>query len=365
MSKLSKAIKKNKSKLISNIPLNLGPLGVAQIAGGSVADDRRNSTGPGQAVQDSSGYAGIDRYQQYAGQDWGVWGDDYNRTNQLAYNAFQEILGRAPTQQEFSEAMPYFHNQGDQGQWTGRQYLNNIAKFERESPEAKAKNAPQFHGQVGGAIQKLMQRGATPAELDHFGKLLATGQIDEYELNGFLQQMPEYRNAQDTQFRGQVNTELQNYDRDFFNKGKEDILSQYAKSGLQNSSALDFALTNMMGEIAKERNKFLTGLSVDQYRGNKDAAREDYRGTMDRYMDDRAYSRDRRDYMYDDLLKRSREIQDYDFQSRDYARQMGRGGGRMDPFTGAVGGAAAGAAGGPWGAVTGAGLGGLYGYLNR
>lgn len=258
--------------------------------------------------------------------------DFFRRQNQVAtkpdednfnaYRSFKSIVGRNPTASEFAEILPIF--QGSNGQQLGNAYLAQFAESEKQRPENLRKRSGEYSGQVGNIYQDLLNRGASQAEIEHFGSLLASGQVDEYTLRQFVQQLPEYQSAQDKSFREGLNTELQGYDTDAFNKGKEDILSSYARSGKSNSSALDFALTNLMGDIAKERGRYLSGLSAQQYGGNKAAARQDYGAALDDYISSRDYGRDLRQNRMSDYITRGRELSDYDRQMEDYMRMANK-----------------------------------------
>lgn len=279
-------------------------------------------------------------------------GSQIDQLNKSAYDTFSQMLGRAPTSSEFAQIMPYFRGPG--GADTGRSAVAQFAERYKNSPEALGKRAPEQYGKVGDVFQDLLKRGASQDELDYFGRALATGEITPYEVRQFVQQMPEYRTEQDKQFRSGLASELEGYDTSFFNKAKEDVISRFSQNtgGAGRSSALDFALTNLMGDIAKERGKYLSGISAQQYGGNKEAAREDYRGTMDRYMGDLSYNRQRGDQYMDALRDRSWNARDYEIQRDDYARMLGQGGGRRG-----------GGMGGAFGPLLGAGIGALGGGL--
>lgn len=239
--------------------------------------------------------------------------NDYN-----VLKASREILGRDVTAQDIDAIRPWFEG----GDTEGRSYLTELKKQEASSPEALRKRAGAYSGQVGNIFQDLLKRGASQQEIDHFGSLLASGDVDEYTLRSFVQQLPEYRTAEDKRFREGLSGELEGYDREAFGKAKEDVISRYARAGIQNSSALDFALTSLMGDIAKERNRYLTGLSTEQYGGNKALARADYEGNLNQYLSNRDYEKNRSYNTMQDYLGRGRERADYDRQMQDYNRML-------------------------------------------
>ena len=212
----------------------------------------------------------------------------------------------------------------------------------------------------------LLKRGATKDEADYFGRMLASGEVTPYEINQFVQQLPEYRTNQDKEFRTGLQDELAGYDEKAFAKEKENILSRYTQAGLQNSSALDFAMTDALGKLADNRGSYLAQLSASQYGGNKDAARQDYQTSLSRLFGNQDYGRDRSNSQLDYLTQRADQGVDYQRQRDDYlsflnSQPKQRSGGLLQ---GALGGAAALAPLGGWGAAGGALLGG-YGYLNQ
>lgn len=279
------------------------------------------------------------------------------------YDSSQELLGRDITSQEVAQFMPRFNDPFQTE--TGRSYLAELASQEKNSSANLGKKAPEYSDKVNKQFQDLLSRGATAEEADYFGRLLASGQVTDYEINQFVQALPEYQNIQDKNFRGGLEGELAGYDEKAFGRERENILSQYTKAGLQNSSALDFAITDALGKVQEQRGQFLAGLSSQQYGGNKAAARSDYENMRNTYQGNQDYSRNRSDQYLDYLTQRSDQASDYQRQKDDYLNFLSsqpkqRGGNWLQ---GALGGAAAGSAFGPWGAGVGAGLGALS-YLN-
>lgn len=262
-----------------------------------------------------------------------AWGGDAERTDQLAYNLFRQTMGREPNQDEYNRILPYFHGQGAQGRWTGQAYLNQLRQNELNDPTNQNSqynpNNPQntlgqYTGQVENLFQELLNRGANQSELDHFRQLLATGQADAFTLGNFIKQLPEYRQREDTQFRGDLAKELEGYDTSAFNRQKENIISDYARRGVNigTSPALDYALTDLMGKISENRQKFLTGLSAEQYGGRTAAARGDYENYLNNIIENQNYGKRRQDTLGDVITNRMYEGQDYNRQMQDYLDQM-------------------------------------------
>lgn len=288
--------------------------------------------------------------------------------NYQIYKAGQDLLGRDLTQNDLASLTPYFSDIN-----AGRAAVSQMAEQEKNSPANLAKKAPQYTDQINGVYQGLLNRGATKDEIDHFGGMIASGQLDPYALKQFVEATPEYQTQADTKFRGGLADELQGYDTKFFDKAKDSVISQFAKNGTMGSSGLDFALTDLMGKIADNRGQYLAGLSAQQYGGNKDAARQDYLGTQGQMLDNMSNQRNRSQGLQDFYLQRSTGQQDYQQQMTDMQNMMnGMPQQRKSGIGGAVGslaGAGLGAfLGGPAGANLGASLGrsggGLYDYLN-
>lgn len=237
-----------------------------------------------------------------------------------AIKAGREILGRDITATDLDSFRPYFEGGTD----TGRAYLTQLKQYEGTTPEALKKKAGNYSGDVNSAFQEVLGRDATAQELEHYGSGLASGGLDAYQLRDYIKQTDEYRTGQDKAFREGLNTELGGYDEDAFKKGSEDIISRYTRAGIQHSPALDLALTNLMGDIAKERGRYLAGLSAEQYGGNKELARADYEGNLKKYLDDQNYERQLRQRNMDDYLGRSRDVSDYNRQRDDYFAMLDR-----------------------------------------
>ncbi len=290
----------------------------------------------------------------------------------------QQMVGRELSANEVAQFLPYF--QGPNGSSTGPAALAQFAEADKLNPATLAKKSGQYSDQIGGFYQDLLKRGATKEEADYFGRLMASGQVSPYEIQQFIKATPEYQGNQDKEFRSSLSDELAGYDEKAFARERDNIMSQYTRAGLQNSSALDYAITDALSKIQENRGSFLGQLSASQYGGNKEAAREDYRGYLNRYLDDRNYTRGRRDSSLDYFMNRANEGVDYERQRNDYLtflanqpQRKGNMGSALGPLIGAgIGAIGAGMMTGGMGAGEGAMLGarlggaggGAYDYLN-
>lgn len=310
---------------------------------------------------------------------YGGAGGSQQAMDAYAAQEFQKLFGRNPTQSEL--AMLSGSYAGDknvanvaQGNQAVSQYFqgfsNNPASIYANQQKQWSANAPQHYDSIGQIIQSTLGRKATQDELSHYGTLIASGQADPYEIQQFIQSTPEYQNAQDTQFRSGVDTQLQKSDTDFFNTQKGNIAQQYAQMGRATSPALDVALTQLASQLNSNRQSYLAQLSASQYGGNKQAALGNYQNTQNdvsgRINQNTAgiYGNNQA------MMGRMQNITDYNTQKnawQQYANQQKGGGGAMGYLNGALSGAAAGGTvGGPWGALGGAALGaGGYGIARN
>lgn len=263
-----------------------------------------------------------------------------------AYTNFKNQVGRDPNANEFAQIAPVFYNPSDFGSGVsaGRQALATYAEQEKNKPENLVSKAGQYSGDVGQIFQSLLGRGATDQELQHFGSMLATKQLDPYTLSQFVQQLPEYQDirtnklvadqeAKDIASRSQLASELGQYDQNAFSKYKEDVISRYAQMGTQNSPALDFALTNLMGDIQKQRGAYMADVARQDYQNQRALktgqalqattyGRQDYENALNNYLGQRGYSQQRSDAMIDALNQRAWAGQDYYTQQRDYENYL-------------------------------------------
>ncbi len=312
------------------------------------------------------------------------------------YKAAQDTLGRDLTSNEFAQVAPLFGSGSDKEVEAGRAALAQIASNDQQGPSGVSQKYQQgqsgYNDQVNGVFNSLLQRGASQDELDHFGKMIASGDVDPYTLSQFVQQLPEYRTNQsnaaaatqtqaDTAARSQLSDELQGYDQNFFNKAKEDVISRYTQAGIQNSPSLDFALTNLMGDIQKQRSAYLAdvarqdyvserGNTRQDYLNNNDLLRQDYMTNLGQLSNNANYSRQRSDQLSDLMRGRSYDVADYQTQqnnlmnllSQQQQPRRGGFGSALGPLIGAgIGAAGAGMVSGGMGAGAGAQLGAYLG----
>lgn len=245
---------------------------------------------------------------------------------QAAYESFRQLFGRDPSETEFAQSLPAFDSSANAGQSYLAQYKNTV----ENSPEGQQKkfleqynaDPAKWNQQIGGMFSTSLGREATEAEKKHFGSLLASGQVDEYGLNQFLQALPEYRQKQDTEFRNTQRGEFEKADTQYYtDKLLPAIQAQMAQSGRSlESSGYASAMAQAAKQQSQEREKYLTNLSSQQYLGRTGDARKDYES----YIGQLGENRQRNYGLQDQLQGRSNQYADYNLQRDAYDQFLSR-----------------------------------------
>lgn len=304
--------------------------------------------------------------QRYANGQASQYGSALDQANAQAYNSFKSLIGRAPTAQELAQAIPAFQG----GPQTGNAWLASFKQAYDKNPANLQAGAGKYADQINQVFQSQLGRAATPDEITHFGSYFGSGNLDAYGLQQLLTGTPEYQSQQDTKFRSDLGTQLQNSDVNYFNRAKQGLMSQFAQNGqtFGNSTALDSALVDLMGQIQQKRSDYLANLTASQYGGNKQLALSNYGNAMDQYFQNNNYDRTLNQNQMNQLMDRSNNISDYNRQQQDWMNYANSYQNKRNPFGGALNGAAAGAGiganWGPAGAGYGAIGGALYGWLD-
>lgn len=239
------------------------------------------------------------------------------------YKSGQEMLGRDLSPDEIAQALPIFSQAN--GQQLGNAWLANLKKADEQNPNSKTNQnkAAGFGNQVNDYFKNMLGRDATPDEKAHFGSLMATGNLDAYGMSQFLQGTPEYQGKENEKFQQGLTQKLTDADMNFFNRAKQNVLSQFMQQGTSNSTALDSALTDLMGQIADKRSQYMADLSAKQYGGNQDLAVGNYKDQMGQYLNEQGYNRGVSSRNMDYLQGRSNELTDYQRQMDDYMKFYG------------------------------------------
>ena len=238
-------------------------------------------------------------------------------------------------------------------------FINNnydVEKLQRQKGQAEA---PGQFGAVDQAFQSTVGRGATDAERQHFGQLLANGSLDLYSLGDWLQQLPESVQKKDIEFRNSVRSEAQSQDARYLNEqvlpGIESAF--FAQGRDPRSSGFASAIAQAGTQQNRQREGFLLNLTAQQYMGNKQNAYDQYLNSVGRYQQAQDYSRNRAAQLSDAGRNRLYDIQDFNIKKQaydDYFRRAGKRnyGGSSGAIQGAFSGGMTGGlvTGNPWGA---------------
>lgn len=257
-----------------------------------------------------------------------------------AYQAFERFFGRAPTATELAQATGAYAS-GDRNRPNvagGDAFVAQMFEQQNNTPESQyAKqqagykaNAPQHYGTIDQLFQSSLGRAANQEERDHFGSLLASGQLDAYQLGQFINQLPESVRQQDAQFRQQLGSELQAGDSRYFNEQiMPGIQSQFARQGRTvEATGFQNALAREATGQNRQREQFLSNLTAQQYGGSQAAARENYLNTLGQYQGLQDYSRQRQASLQDQLTNRGYDIQNFSMQKQAYDDYLSRYGKR-------------------------------------
>lgn len=331
---------------------------------------------------------------QFNGEDligeipaYGGRGGSQQAAEHYAAKDFLDLFGRLPTKSElgmlasgYISGDPNIANTSAGKALVG-QYYQSIQNspdkvYARQQEELKQK-APQYYDAVSNLIKTGLGRDATAQEKEHFGSLLASGQLDNYQLSQFISQLPEAVKQKDADFRKQLSGELDTQNQDYFqNKILPSIQQQFLKQGRSvDSSGYASALALAAQDQAKQRENFLSKLSADQYQSNSANARADYQDVLNRYYQNQDYTRDRTNTLADRVYARQNELQDYAIQKQAYDNYLRRYGKRGNGIGSGIGtalgagigalgaGLATGGLGAGEGAMLGANVGGSFGKM--
>lgn len=256
-----------------------------------------------------------------------------------AWRDFTKEFGRNPTQSELDMLAgtyagdPNFTNDA-QGKQAVSQYFNSIAN----SPDNLNKNkqaqlnadAPKYYDQINGLFQSKLGRDANDAEKEHFGTLMAGGNVDSYAIGQFLDALPENVQKQDAAFRSNLSNTLQGQDSQYY---KEQILPALQANAAKQGRSLDSSgVTNSLALAAQQQNReregFLSGLTAQQYAGSQGLAQQAYQQAYGNYQDLQNYNTNRNAQLSDAFQGRVNSISDYNIQKQAYDQYLQRYGKR-------------------------------------
>lgn len=306
---------------------------------------------------------------------------NFKQENDVQNQAFK-LFGRYLNSSEFASIRPSFL--GPDGDINGNAALAQLAQSYKFNPSLdpysrlNTTKPEEFNNQINQTFQSILGRAATSNELAHFQDQFKKGALDSFGLESVIKQSPEFTNTQDKQFRDSLNQNLSDYDAYAFNRmGAPNLFSKYAQNGMPagTSPSLEYAMTDLMGQMAKNRSNYLAQLSAQQYGNNKSLANQNYQSTTDQLLQNWSSNLNRSQQLQDYLGNRGFEGSDYQTQRNDYMKYLNsmKPADRNTPYgqliaslVGGVGGTlmGAGPAGGLLGAQIGNTAGSLFDYLN-
>lgn len=291
----------------------------------------------GEAVLPDSFYNDLHNTPTTGGSD--------SAAQQWAYLDFQKQFGRNPTQSELNSLAPSYST-GDtnkldlsRGKQTVAQYFQNFSntpdQINKTNQDKYLKEAPQHFDAVNQVFQSQLGRAASQDELNHFGSAIASGSMDPYQLQGFIQQQPEFTQKQDASFRSGLSDELAGYDKQTLEKNLlPAIQANFSKQGRSvESSGFASAAASAAENQTVDRGKYIAGLSATQYQGSRERAYQDYANQVQQSQNltnsgiNATYQGNR------DLNTRLNSISDFNSQQQAYNQYLaryGKRGGWMD-----------------------------------
>lgn len=253
-------------------------------------------------------------------------------------NSYKQMFGRDPSQQEFSQALPAFDTSAN----AGLSFLAQSQQQQQNSPEgqqaadlAKYNADPnKWNDQINSLFKTSLNRDASDAEKQHFGSLLASGKIDSYGLNQFVQGLPEYGQAQDKAFQDSQRSGLEAADTKYYtDQLLPQIQSQMASQGRSlDSSGYSAMLAQAAKQQADSRNSYLSQLSASQYAGRTGQAQTDYQN----YLNGLTQNQQRNYQTQDALTSRTNQYADYNAQRDAYNQYLAQYGKRQNNGLGSL-----------------------------
>jgi len=308
---------------------------------------------------------------------YGGYGGDVESGKFYAGQKFAELFGRNPTASELTMFAPAYvggdgrianTGQGDQAIAQYFQSMSNTPdQINKGNNEKYLKEAPKHFDSINQLFQSHLGRTASQEELNHFGSLMASGATDQYQLQQFLQQQPEYTSKQNQGFQDKLSGQLAGYDKEYFDKSILPSLQEtYAKQGRSfDSSSFKAAATNSAQQQNVGRQQFLGNLSAQQYGGVQDRAYQDYANQLANQQNLTNSGIQAQYAGAQNTQNRLNTITDFNTQNQLYNQYLAKYGKRGNPvmggLQGATSGATAGSVAGPWGAAIGGIVGGGLG----
>jgi hypothetical protein len=313
---------------------------------------------------------GLKKQEYQPGNPYAGLGGKANDDKSYAYDGFYKSYGRAPTTDEMAQILPAYagtdknvtdFTKGDAFVAQMHQATENTPEklYAKQQAEYK-KNAPQHYDDIQRLFQNSLGREASQEELDHFGSALASGQVDQYDLQEFIKQQPEYQTNQNAKMVSGLSDKLSLFDKQYYQGSILPSLQEaYTKQGRSfDSSSFQQAATNSAQQQNVGRQQYLAQLSAQQYGNTSERAYQDYANQVANNQN-RVNSGINAQYQgIQNSQNRSNEISDYNTQAQLYNQYLSKYGKRNNGMGGLIGGLA----GAGIGAYFGGPAGGQLGY---
>lgn len=300
-----------------------------------------------------------------------------------AFQEFQKLFGRNPTQSELDELAPSYALDANRtnsaaGNAAVAAYYNSYANTptnitaQQNAQALKAYQTGQsgFDATTNSAFQQAVGRNATSDELAHFGSLLATGATDAYGLNQLIGTTQEAQQKQTQNYQTQLSQNLQQTQGDYYkNYINPSILSQTAATGRDpNSSGVQQAEVQAGQQQNYQLQDYLANFGASQYGQSAQNQQGVYQQYLNQQYNLQNSGISQQLGQQANLQSYNQNLANYQLQQNSYQNYLNNYG-KSNPLggalTGALSGAGAGAKiGGPWGALIGAGVGGAGGYAS-
>lgn len=279
----------------------------------------------------------------------------------VAIKQYNAIYGRNPTTQELNYALSL--SGGDiNGYIAGQKYTedNSPDKLAAKQQADLQAKAPEHYDQVKQMFQSQLGRAPTQDELDHFGGLLATGTVDNYGLQNFIQQQPEYQANKNKDFQNQLSDQLSGYDKQYFsNSILPSIQEAYAKQGRSfDSSSFQAATANAAQQQNTQRQQFLGNLTAQQYGDQQANAYNQYAAQLSQQQQLTNSGIQSQYGFAQNAINRQNQMNDFNTQQGAYNQYLAKYGQRQNNGIGsAIGGGVGAVAGAYYGGPAGASAG--------
>lgn len=317
---------------------------------------------------------------QWGQGQWQGAGGGSQAQQYYAWQDFAKTFGRNPTQSELDMLSPSYAS-GDPNKTNNSAGKAQIAAYynsqansptniaagqQQQAIDSYKKDSTTFDNQTNQIFQQSLGRNATSDEAQHFGALLASGQVDSYGLGQLVGQSQEAQQRQTQTYQDTLSKNLQGTQGDYFkNYIEPSILAQSAASGRDvNSSGVQQAEVQAGKQQNYDLQNYLAQFGAGQYgqsAANQQNVYQQYLGNLYGLQNANVNSQlAQQNY----LQNQNTNIGNFQMQQNAYnayLNQYGKRSNGMGSLIGGIAGGALGSFGGPAGAAAGYGIGSSIG----